>query len=176
MLCGFYLITHSVVTNNVKTEKDFKSDSLYIGFEFEARCHLAQPSLSVFDHLHRILGAQGNALFLVVSMGCGKQREKFKLCLLSSTAKVLTEVPGATLCGFPTVLYQCHLGTGEAPWWHGQEQGSGINTRIIWTRHSLHKSRKLFVALVSQLYNEVIIMPTLLVCPEESVTSCTCCA
>lgn len=45
MLCGFYLITHSVVTNNVKTEKDFKSDSLYIGFEFEARCHLAQPSL-----------------------------------------------------------------------------------------------------------------------------------
>lgn len=104
MLCGFYLITHSVVTNNVKTEKDFKSDSLYIGFEFEARCHLAQPSLSVFDHLHRIMGAQGNALFLVVSMGCGRQREKFKLCLLSSTAKVLTEVPGATCVIFPS----CH--------------------------------------------------------------------
>lgn len=173
MLGGSYFITPSVVNNNVKTEKDFKSDSLQVGFEFEASRHLA-------SHLCQCLiiwtGSREpeEMPFSWLFPWDVESKERDKTVSPVICCKVLAEVPGATLYDFLTLLYPCHLGVGEALWCHGQ------GWRLWeWIPVLLGPSRIAcanhfsFLWLFSLLSTEVITMPTLLVCPQEAVTSHT---
>lgn len=84
------------------------------------------------------------------------------------SCKVLVKVPGATLWDFLTLLYPFHLGVGEALWCCGRGRGRrfwGWIPVLLWTSRTACTNR-----LVSSLYTEVIIMPTLLVYPKEVVT------
>lgn len=67
------------------------------------------------------MGAQGNALFLIVSLGCGRQRDSFKMSPLCP-AEALCQVFGAPWGDFATLVCARHLGIVEAGSCHGQEQ------------------------------------------------------
>ena len=167
MLCGFYYIINSVVNNSVKAEKDFKHDSF--GLNMNLRLVLLWPALSVnICHLNKVTRTQGNVLFLVVSMGCGEQQECKNMSRVTYCKSACLSTWGY-LHGFLTLLHLCPSGIGKEVWAQAQDLNTSSAFHYLW---NLLKSSRLFVAQFSELYNEVIIIPILMVYPEESLPYC----
>lgn len=76
------------------------------------------------------MGAQGRALSLVVSLGCGERRDSFKMSPLCP-AEALDKVRGAPWGDFATLVCARHLGVVEAGSCHDQEQTLWVCVSVL---------------------------------------------